>query len=548
MLSYSPIVVKLTHSRKLTINKDNSLKTRYYLSFLLILFFQEILFPQQKGMRIQLREGGDEIQIYDDSWALIIGINKYTNWPPLDYAVNDANSIRDLLINKFGFKTDHIFLLTDEDATLRKIKDTLSDLGEIVGKNDRVIIYFSGHGQSLDLESGGQMGFLIPVDGSTKNNRLYSSSLAMSDIKAISNFIPAKHILYLVDACYSGLLASTQKGLSTNDKLYLRQITLARGRQIITAGGKGEVSYERPEWGHGAFTYKLLEGLETGLADLNDDGIITSSELGNYLKSKVPRISNFKQTPRFKYLTDDEGEFVFLIKRRDYKSIADSEIEKRVNISPKETGVRKSEPGKAALDEKDDANSSDIIYSELTKNQHPTSIGFSIGPAEPWGDPGVGEGYGTGISIFSFIQQDFLREIIGSDLNTELAIGYTTFPNKFAIVSANSNVLLVMINGLYKIVRISSSVEMFGFGGLGVNYHSWTTGINSKEIDSQTVLGINVGFVAKILISQKINLNLKWGYYKSMTSRLTSGGWESQDDYNHAMVSPMLGISYRLGI
>ncbi|MCH7494529.1 MAG: caspase family protein, partial [Candidatus Marinimicrobia bacterium] len=136
------------------------MKTGYYLSFLLILFFQEISFSQQKGMRIRLREGGDEIQIYDDSWALIIGINKYTNWPPLDYAVNDANSIRDLLINKFGFKTDHIFLLTDEDATLKKIKDTLSDLGEIVGKNDRVIIYFSGHGQSLDLENGGQMGFL----------------------------------------------------------------------------------------------------------------------------------------------------------------------------------------------------------------------------------------------------------------------------------------------------------------------------------------------------------------------------------------------------
>ena len=545
-MSYSPIVVKLTHSRKLTINKDNSLKTRYYLSFLLILFFQEILFPQQKGMRIQLREGGDEIQIYDDSWALIIGINKYTNWPPLDYAVNDANSIRDLLINKFGFKTDHIFLLTDEDATLRKIKDTLSDLGEIVGKNDRAIIYFSGHGQSLDLESGGQMGFLIPVDGSTKNNRLYSSSLAMSDIKAISNFIPAKHILYLVDACYSGLLASTQKGLSTNDKLYLRQITLARGRQIITAGGKGEVSYERPEWGHGAFTYKLLEGLETGLADLNDDGIITSSELGNYLKSKVPRISNFKQTPRFKYLTDDEGEFVFLIKRRDYKSIADSEIEKRVNISPKETGVRKSEPGKAALDEKDDANSSDIIYSELTKNQHPTSIGFSIGPAEPWGDPGVGAGYGTGISIFSNIQYDPLRNI--EELSIELAIGYTTFPDKFDFVSFKSNVNLVMINGLYKIVRISSSVEMFGFGGIGVNYHSWATGINSIEIDSQTVLGINVGFVAKILINQKIDLNLRIGYYKSMTSKLVVNGEDQVNDYSHVMVPLMLGISYRLGI
>ena len=41
--------------------------------------------------------------IYDDSWALIIGINKYTNAPPLKYAVNDANEIKQLLINNFSF-------------------------------------------------------------------------------------------------------------------------------------------------------------------------------------------------------------------------------------------------------------------------------------------------------------------------------------------------------------------------------------------------------------------------------------------------------------
>lgn len=523
------------------------MKPGYYLSILLILIFQEISFPQQRGMKIQLREGGDEIQIYDDSWAVIIGINKYTNWPPLDYAVNDANSIRDLLVDKFDFDPDHIFLLIDEAATLKKIKDTLSDLSEKVGKNDRVLIYFSGHGQSLDLENGGQMGFLIPVDGSTKNSRLYSSSLAMSDIKAISDFIPAKHILYLVDACYSGLLASTQKGLSTNDKLYLRQITLARGRQIITAGGKGEVSYERPEWGHGAFTYKLLEGLETGLADLNDDSIITSSELGNYLKSKVPRISNFKQTPRFKYLTDDEGEFVFLIKRKDYKSIVESEKATIVNMPSRVTEIVDSEPKKVALDKQNDDNSTDnMIYNELTKNQYPTSIGLSIGPAEPYGDPGVKEGFGTGISIFSVIQYDLFRNI--KDLSTEIAVGYSTFPDTIDNISFNSNVVLVMINGVYRIAKISSLVEMFGFSGLGVNFHSWPREDFGFSFDSQTVLGINLGLGGKIRINQKIDLNLRIGYYKSMTSNITINGVEYLDDYNHAMVPVMLGISYRLGI
>ena len=41
--------------------------------------------------------------IYDNSWALIIGIDKYKNVQKLNYAVDDAESIKDILINSFDF-------------------------------------------------------------------------------------------------------------------------------------------------------------------------------------------------------------------------------------------------------------------------------------------------------------------------------------------------------------------------------------------------------------------------------------------------------------
>ena len=41
--------------------------------------------------------------IYDNSYALIIGIDKYENVQPLNYAVKDAESIQDILINTFDF-------------------------------------------------------------------------------------------------------------------------------------------------------------------------------------------------------------------------------------------------------------------------------------------------------------------------------------------------------------------------------------------------------------------------------------------------------------
>ena len=279
---------------------------------LLLTFGLCSLYSQQRGMKTLIKETGKEPQVYDHSWALIIGINKYQEWPQLDYAVNDAKSVREMLITKFGFSNDHVIMLINEKASLENIKNSLSDIAAKANQNDRVLVYYSGHGQTLDLKGGGQMGFLVPVEGSTRDDRLYSTCLPMQDVKTLSTLIPAKHILFLVDACYSGLAAVTQKGRPRESNLYLKQVASERGRQIITAGRKGEQSSENSEWGHGAFTYELLQGLENGLADMDNDGIITSQELGEFLKSKVTRLSNYKQTPQFKFLSDEEGEFVFI--------------------------------------------------------------------------------------------------------------------------------------------------------------------------------------------------------------------------------------------
>ena len=58
---------------------------------------------------------------YSNSWALVIGINKYLSCPPLDYAVNDAQAIAEVLKERFDFPQDNIILLLDEEATLYSI-------------------------------------------------------------------------------------------------------------------------------------------------------------------------------------------------------------------------------------------------------------------------------------------------------------------------------------------------------------------------------------------------------------------------------------------
>lgn len=82
--------------------------------------------------------------------------------------------------------------------------------------------------------------------------------------------------------------------------------------QIVTAGGKGEQVQEKE--GHGLFTTYFLRALE-GEADINNDKVVTGTELGAYLRPRVSDASRNAQTPLFGRL-EGEGEFLFFIEKQ----------------------------------------------------------------------------------------------------------------------------------------------------------------------------------------------------------------------------------------
>ena len=251
--------------------------------------------------------------VYDNSWALIVGINDYENVPGLNYAVEDALAIKNMLINVYGFPRTNVRVLTNSEATQSNIKRELSALVKSAGSNDRVVFYFAGHGETETLGiEGGDMGFLIPADGDAED--LYFTAIPMDELRRISNWSKAKHMLFLVDACYGGLAAMNTRSLASTSPNYLDKITEDISRQIITAGGKDEQVLEKDEWEHSAFTKNLLSGLKEKRADYNDDGIITGSEIGMYLQEKVSLDTDNFQTPQIRRFTPHEGEIIFITK------------------------------------------------------------------------------------------------------------------------------------------------------------------------------------------------------------------------------------------
>ena len=251
----------------------------------------------QRTISIQLARKQEKV------YAVVIGINKYKNFPSLRYAVNDAREFYRHLVEVNQVPKDHIWLLLDEEATLDKLKTTLGTvLRRHAGKDDTVIIFLAGHGatetDASSPDGDGLEKYILPYNADPKD--LYSSAMPMSEVARIFQRISSERLVFIGDTCYSGasggrtiLAGGTRANVSG---AFLERLSQGKGRVILTASDANEVSLEKEELKHGVITYYLLEGLR-GKADLNGDGVITMDEVYHYVSEKVPQATGQDQHP-----------------------------------------------------------------------------------------------------------------------------------------------------------------------------------------------------------------------------------------------------------
>lgn len=240
--------------------------------------------------------------------AAVIGVDAYDQWPPLSGARRDAEKIAAKL-RSLGF--DEVLESYDADATRAGVLDLLGrQLSAIVGENDLVVIFFAGHGQTETIEGGQKRGYIVPVDASVRG--VFSTAIPMSKLRELSDRLPAKHVYYAMDSCYSGLGLTRGLGIvKPGAKDYFGKVTSLRSVQMVTAGGEGEEAIE--EGGEGIFTRSLLAALD-GVADANGDGIVTATEIGAYVAPRVTNETQARQSPQAGRL-EGEGEIAFELPR-----------------------------------------------------------------------------------------------------------------------------------------------------------------------------------------------------------------------------------------
>ena len=263
---------------------------------------------------------GQNLILYKDYYALVIGVSNYQKWPKIPFAVRDAKEVAERL-ELLGFKTKLVL-----DPTHREMLTALNEMVYVLGKDkDRaLLLYYAGHGETETLADKTKMGYVIPKDcPPLKDDPMgfVTHAVSMREIETISLRIKSKHVLMLFDSCFSGSLFTLVRSIPHD----ITEKSTLPVRQYITAGSEDEEVPDRS-----VFKRCFLIGLE-GDADLTGDGYITGSELGMYLADNVVNYTNRAQHPQYGKINNpdlDRGDFIFVPpKRRQIAVSGDKGVE-----------------------------------------------------------------------------------------------------------------------------------------------------------------------------------------------------------------------------
>jgi len=250
-------------------------------------------------------------------FVAVVGVNDYPNLPngcngqscDLAYPVADAVEFLRVVAERSAplFQSMEALVLVSPDALaaqpLRRealarivdlddvmtpdaatITDELLDFLARPGPDDTTIIFVAGHGVNV-----GERYFFIPENGQKRDDRWRMSSLVnWQIIQEEIGYATGRRILIL-DTCRA---ANAFNARLEKDAADARVVVLSATAANNTAG-------ERPDLGHGIFTYALLEGLR-GRADTSGDGVRLLN-LADYVYREVLRLSNRKQEPFYHF-------------------------------------------------------------------------------------------------------------------------------------------------------------------------------------------------------------------------------------------------------
>lgn len=218
------------------------------------------------------------------AYALIVGIERYRDAPPATGATQDADRYEALATQTLGIPASHVHVLRDERATGGDLDKEIRWLGANVPSRGRVYFFFSGHG-APDPSSG--TSYLVPYDGDPK--ALEPTALAMPNVMERLNETRAGEVFAVIDACFSGAGGRSVLPAGMRPLVAVRESRPLAKIALFTAASGAQTSGPSTEGDGGLFSKLVAEGLGTGKADIDGDGLVSVQELSAWVTPRVER-------------------------------------------------------------------------------------------------------------------------------------------------------------------------------------------------------------------------------------------------------------------
>jgi len=250
-------------------------------------------------------EDGKELKLYERSYALVVGVSDYAQWPKLPGVRRDVEEVARAL-ERHGFLVTKVE--NPDSAQLDKsFREFIDAHGR--GVENRLLFYFAGHGHTVKQSYGEEMGYIVPADAPLPARDaagFMSKAMDMQQMELYARRVQSKHALFLFDSCFSGAIFALSRAVP--DAITYK--TARPVRQFITSGSADE---QVPD--QSIFRRQFVEALD-GEADANHDGYVTGTELGEFLQDKVVNYSRGTQHPQYGKIRNpnlDKGDFVFAL-------------------------------------------------------------------------------------------------------------------------------------------------------------------------------------------------------------------------------------------
>lgn len=232
-----------------------------------------------------------------NTFAIVIGNEKYKNVADVPFAVNDAKVFSDYLEKTLGVPREQIKLL--ENAGYNDIRiavNWLNQAMEVCEGKGKAIVYYAGHGIPNETDNSS---YLLPVDGIGNDP---SSAYSLKDLYDKLSKMQAQTVTVFLDACFSGTKRDDGMLVAARGVAIKVKQSAPKGKMVVFSAAQGdETAYPYQDMQHGLFTYHLLKKLQETKGD------VTLGELGDYLKSEVKKQSFLKnnkvQTPMISVAT-----------------------------------------------------------------------------------------------------------------------------------------------------------------------------------------------------------------------------------------------------